>query len=101
RGLDHNLPALLSSRPRLYVATDQRTSATWAIFELSGRGLELRHALDVGRPRLRGADEDLEAGLEPRGVVERAGLDPREFGHSLDEAHDRRAACRAEVPLGR
>ena len=55
--------------------------------------------LEVRRPGLRRAGPHLHRRLEPRCVVQRAGLDERHLRHRRGEAEDRRAARRAEAAL--
>src|SRR5436305_10552516 len=72
---------------------------------VSSGGLRLRVARDARTvseplgPRLRRVRPDLQLRLQPRRVVQRAGLDDVDVGPVLVGGVDRRAAPAAEVPL--
>ncbi len=52
-------------------------------------------------PRLRPRREQVAVGLEPRGVIERAGLDGDVLGVDVELRQERRAAEGAEIPVDR
>ena len=61
--------------------------------------IELCGALEVRRPRLRGARPGLDGRLQPRRVVQRTGLDEQHLREHRGDAVERRATVRAEVAL--